>query len=107
MKEKPIIGIGLGVFYGSKKRFIINYVHSTPLWIITEMGLIGFILFFCAFIYCFNIFWKYSKFNESIIPTSCIFILIFFLVASIGTDIMNQRYLWFIIGWGLFSNKKS
>ena len=91
---------------GTKKDSLLITLHSTPLWIITEMGLIGFILFFCAFIYCFNILWKNSKSNESMIPISCIFILLFFLGASIGTDIMNQRYLWFIIGWGLFSNKK-
>ena len=75
-KEKPIIGIGLE-FLWEQKRFIINTL------IITIMdynrdGVNWFILFFCAFIYYFNILWKNSKFNESIIPTSCILFLLFF-----------------------------
>ena len=39
-----------------------------------------------------------------------ILILVFFIGASLGTELIYQRYIWLVVGWGIansISNKKT
>lgn len=100
-KGSPWLGVGVGSFYTFQKKEnpkLPMLIHSTPLWILTEMGLVGLFLFTLLHMSFFKIFWLEQK---KAIPQSMILILICFAFISFLNDVMYQRYLWFFIGFAL------
>ena len=98
---ETLLGSCLGVFYNiSEKVLGKNFViHSTPLLILTEFGIVGF-LTFSVFFLRFN-FWLYQS-NCNSISLRCLkLVLIVFIVASLFHDLFYQRVFWLVLGVSL------
>lgn len=98
-KKSPITGIGLGGFLENQEHIPKIALHNTAVWLLTETGLIGLGL---MLIFCFASFkvTRIASYSPDINPfaLSGLFILIAFLVASMTSEVMYQRYLWFFLG---------
>ena len=105
-RESPVWGIGLGRFHWEQQRVESNYppaqIHNTLLWLVTETGLIGVVLF-CAFF--FHCLWKcvssVRQGEREPFMVATIGILLVCAGASVGMETMYQRYFWFFLGWAL------
>lgn len=101
----PIIGIGIGT-YLHKFEAVPDYadtIHTSLLWLLTETGLIGAGLFLGFFLAVLLALWRGARTVGSRDPflCGCCGMLIVFAGASIGTEILYQRYFWFLLGLGL------
>jgi hypothetical protein len=106
-KSSPITGIGLGTYinysyekYGAER---FNIIDSSPLWLLTEMGLVGFIAFSSVFLFCFIHFIKsyFIHKNSDPVIIAAILIMISFGLMSILHELIYQRSLWLFIGIAL------
>jgi O-antigen ligase len=95
---QPIFGAGLGTFMESKvqtgKPLVI---HSTPIWLLAEFGLVGFAVFLAA---AFTIVrTQLRKFDA----TAKFLLLAFLAFAVVSTvhEILYQRAFWLLVGAGL------
>lgn len=96
----PIWGAGLGVFLVRSEEWLgrPQVVHSTPLWILSEFGLIGFaIILWAAF--KFSVYAMARPFRIAT-PNRAALIMLFlgFAVFSQFHEIFYQRILWLILG---------
>ena len=89
--DNPFWGSGLGVFYDVSevvlgKNFVI---HSTPLWILTEFGIVGFFIFSMLLLrLCL---WLHRS-NPNSIGNRCLKLaLVVFVVGSLFHDFFYQR----------------
>lgn len=102
--EQPIIGIGLGSYKWRSEKENVSvhsyHIHNTGIWLLAETGLIGLLLFATFFILIFIAFIRSSKANNNIAIGTAGLLLVM-LGASAGTEILYQRYLWFILGLAL------
>ena len=107
--EDPIIGVGLGVFSWRSQLEGGNpsgdVLHNTALWLLAETGIIGLVLFSLFFLACIRSLISESK-NKSSLSISILGLIFVMLGASIGTEILYQRYLWFFIGLALAYKQK-
>lgn len=111
--ENPLFGMGLGAFYASQRKEWKEKaatIHTTGLWLLVELGVIGTIPFAVFFCCCMFVLYKHSPLRDyGPIPAdqalrfSAFCILLVILFASIGTEIFYQRYFWFIAGMGIVS----
>jgi uncharacterized membrane protein YbhN (UPF0104 family) len=100
--EHPIFGAGLGAF---RNEMIPSgdgtplVIHSTPVWLLAELGVLGFVVFVGPAIYVFIKQWRYAP-KE---PGSALIILSFvaFAVMSGPADMLYQRTFWLVFGAGL------
>jgi putative inorganic carbon (hco3(-)) transporter len=96
--QHPWFGVGLGQFYldfqstGDPKA---GEIHSSYLWILTELGVFGFLLaaWCAAGIAMWALRLSYGKLLMS--PIS---LLVFYAVAAFGADVIFQRPLYFFAG---------
>jgi O-antigen ligase len=107
-REHPIVGIGLGTFYHAelaKGPELASTIHTTLLWLLVETGIVGFLLFSIFGIALLRALLR-RPLNEVEPAQIAVFLaLITIGAASIGTEILFQRYLWFLIGLGLAVSK--
>lgn len=100
-REAPIFGIGLGSFmhhYAEITGGIIFALHTSGLWLLVETGIVGLILF-AAIVGLFLLgLHRRAVDHQHALSASLFVILIFSLGASIGTEIIYQRQLWFLLG---------
>ena len=96
----PLFGNGLGFIIEQKNTEVGGMViHNTSLWLLSELGLVGYImvvfLFFSisAEVYK-NTGRKYNHLNYFIWS-----LILFFFVFSMFHDILNQRILWIVLGF--------
>lgn len=101
--DYPILGIGLGGFTWSELQYgRTATIHNTALWILTETGLLGLLIFIGFFIVCFRALWRDQKSGQmNTMGLAGFLVLCVFIGASVGMEAMYQRYIWFIIGWAL------
>ena len=110
-QKSPVMGIGLGTFYWrqindeDELSSVVQdpaVIHTSVLWILTEMGLIGLFLFTGFIVSAFIALWKANNRQptQPIIQAS-ILILIAMIGISIGTEALYQRYFWLFLGMGL------
>ena len=100
--EHPVFGAGLGAF---RNEMIPSgdgtplVIHSTPVWLLAELGVLGFVVFVGSAIYVFIRQWRYAP-KE---PGSALIILSFvaFAVMSGPADMLYQRTFWLVFGAGL------
>ncbi len=101
-QEQPLIGIGLGGFlWHSNLKGVPqseSTIHSTGVWLLTETGVLGFLLFLAFFSVCFI---ALLKSKASPLAVGVAGVLLVMLGASAGTEILYQRYLWFLLGMAL------
>lgn len=98
--DSPIWGAGLGVFIAKRSEFLSRpqVVHSTPLWVLAEFGLIGISVIVWVV-------WKFIGYFQvtSLKPFSphrlaLIFSLIGFSIFGLFHEVFYQRIMWLILG---------
>jgi len=102
----PVFGAGLGAFVTSfehaHNKFLI--IHSTPIWLLAETGLVGFAVFAAPYVY---VLYREIRASMEMPPDSArillVLILLAFGVMSQAHDLMYQRPFWFLLGAALFS----
>ena len=105
----PVFGAGLGAFYSqliptnSGSPLVI---HSTVVWVLAELGIVGFIILAVPALRTFITEWRSARDDQvSVLIVLC---LVAFGVMSAPGDMFYQRTFWFIIGASLaFTSRNS
>lgn len=98
--NNPIFGSGLGVFhYYSSMENLETVIHSTPIWMLVELGLIGFLLMIIAVFWV--IYFLIAKKLKNIQYKMILFTLIIFLIFSTVHEMFFQRIFWLYLGVSL------
>lgn len=98
--EHPFFGAGLGVFFAKSREWFSNavVVHSTPLWLLAEFGIVGVLYMFWTSV----TFITYLKrpMDKTYLPykSALLFTLLAFGVFSLFHEIFYQRILWLLLG---------
>ncbi|HMF20945.1 MAG TPA: lysylphosphatidylglycerol synthase domain-containing protein [Pseudolabrys sp.] len=98
----PIFGAGLGAFQNLKILTSEGFplvIHSTPLWLLAELGIVGFLAFTIPALYVFVTEWRCARKDQA----SAVLILCFvaFAVMSLPADMLYQRTFWLVVGAAL------
>ncbi len=106
-RQSPILGAGLGVFLWSKGLAGEVYpegIHNTFLWLLTETGLLGAVLYASFFAICLAALGRglARHGGERDLFRIGVFATMFaFVGVSLGMEAMYQRHLWFLAGCAL------
>ena len=98
----PIVGAGLGafrnqmIFMSSDQPLLI---HSTAVWLLAELGLVGFLAFAIPAIYVFAKEWQQARKQQ--VSALIVLCLVAFVVMASPADMLYQRTFWLLIGAGL------
>ena len=101
--EYPFFGAGWGSYYGYNGFF--NAVHNTYLAMLSDVGVIGFLLFFSP------VLWTLKEAIIRKVPLAII-ILVTGLIPSLFIDAINKRFFWnsiiiaFVLVTGQFNEKE-
>lgn len=98
----PVFGVGLGAF---RNEIVLTtdgiplVIHSTPVWLLAEMGIAGFAVFTGPALYIFRSEWRHARKDKA----SALIVLCFvaFAVMSGHGDIFYQRTFWLLAGASL------
>jgi O-antigen ligase len=102
IRSSPWIGSGLGsafLYQSEKYGRSINLIDNTSLWLLTETGLLGFLVFSVFFLKILRIFIREAKMGET--GKTKLLMLICFAVMSLSHEIMYTRFLWVMMGMWL------
>ncbi len=97
-KSSPIFGIGLGVFIANSTGWLgyPQVIHSTPIWILTEFGIVGVVIFSVIF---FSLARSILRRKWRLPANSALILLLLaFLVFSFVHEMFFQRIFWLILG---------
>lgn len=103
-RDAPITGTGLGSY---RQRIaggedVSGTIHNSFLWLLAETGSVGALLFAAFFWIVLRSLYRASRLPEADPLLFGVFgVLLVLAGASIGTEIMYQRYLWFLTGLAL------
>lgn len=111
-REHPLTGTGLGThLHGQATSSIADdtlvQIHSTPLWLLAETGLVGASAMFAVFAFMFNGIWRGRPaapgFGGSFDPFAkgVLLVLLSWAVMALFHELMYQRVLWFLAGIAL------
>ncbi len=104
-QEAPILGIGIGTYYQSYKDVpnVADTIHNTFLWLLTETGIVGAGLFTGFFLAVWLALLRCARAPPAGDPFlwGTVGVLLVFAGASVGTEILYQRYFWFLLGLAL------
>jgi glycosyltransferase involved in cell wall biosynthesis/O-antigen ligase len=98
--DSPILGTGLGSFDGVVKDTGYQggyylYPHNIPLEVLSETGLIGFLLIIAPLLITWVVlFWTGVQRASPAIATLAMIVAVFFVVANISGDIPSDRGMW-------------
>ncbi len=98
----PIFGAGLGAFRNEgilSADGIPLIIHSTPVWLLAEMGIVGFTVFTATAVYVFFSEWRHARKDQAAALTVLCFVA-FAVMAGPG-DIFYQRTFWLLAGAAL------
>lgn len=111
-QSNKLTGAGLGVyqeFQKEKRGEYIDVIDFTPLWLLTETGLIGLGVFSMFFIMCAYHLYRLQKLedeNDEVSPFIRASLL--FLIAIAGMSFLHEllytRFLWFVLGMALVAS---
>lgn len=96
--EHPILGAGLGAFFAASPSQFGQpvVVHSTPLWILAEFGLVGAVVYgWCAFVL---LRFAVRRFRGAPPERALFLMLLAFCLFCQVHEIMYQRIFWFLLG---------
>lgn len=97
--DSPILGAGLGVFQQAAiaAGHPINgsTIHSSPLWLLTETGLVGMAIFTGFFV---TFLWHFYRDRQNVMSQSMLAIMVAFAIISCTGEFIYQRYLWLLFG---------
>lgn len=95
----PIFGAGLGAFYSQLNPSSSGsplVIHSTAIWLLAELGIVGFLVFAIPAFGIFVTEWRSAKRDH--ISALIVLCLAAFAVMSTPGDMLYQRAFWFFIG---------
>ena len=100
--DHPVFGAGLGAFIETYTRTTGTplVIHSTPLWLLAELGVVGFLAFAAPFIRIL----KYETYHAGVRDPARLFLimaLLAFAVMAAVHDLVFQRGLWLLAGAAL------
>jgi len=100
-RDHPLLGSGLGSFFAASSAAATPekpamVIHSTPLWILAEFGIVG-LGAFGALFGTFG-FWLYRNADVSPDVKAGILVLLVWAAMSLPHELMYQRAPWFILG---------
>ena len=109
--DHPLMGIGLGSYRWKCIKDKVSSdaitIHNSALWLLVETGLIG-LLIFCWII--FKVMKSLIQNNYSgdsiSLAKAMICVIGLFVGASIGTEVLYQRYFWLLLGISLVDLNK-
>jgi O-antigen ligase len=106
-ESNPLFGIGLGSFlWSEKQKGNFAAIHMTAGWWLVEMGVVGLLVFSEFFIWIIRRLWRLQKVPIKRPIALAAWTMMFVLIgASLGMEVMYQRYLWFILGWAISTSK--
>ena len=97
----PVFGAGLGAFMKQEMQTGTPLViHSTPLWLLAEMGVIGFLIMAAPIVRIFATEFRYPRQTDTA-GLLLILIIAAFAVVSNVHEIMYQRAFWLLLGVAL------
>ncbi len=101
--QYPLMGVGLGGYLWSELREgRTSTIHTTALWLLTDTGLIGLLLFAGFLVDMMWQLWsRRGEGNDSGLIVGGLAILATFAGASIGLEAMYQRHVWIFAGMAL------
>ncbi len=102
--REPLLGAGLGGFPYSLTEAgkAAEVIHNTYLWILTEMGVVGFVVFAAFFVTILRALWQRQRDgNDPRFAVAAIAVMFVFAGVAMGMEAMYQRHLWFILGLAL------
>jgi O-antigen ligase len=97
----PIFGAGLGAYMESVLREDGTplVIHSTPLWLLAETGIVGFLIFATPIL---RIFWSETrKPSHDLASKLLVLIIVAFAVMSSVHEMLYQRSFWLLLGAAL------
>src|SRR5262245_52783353 len=100
--EHPVFGAGLGAFRNElipASSGLPLLIHSTTVWLLAELGIVGLAAFVAPFAFVFFREWKFARSEKA--STVVILCLVAFAVMSAPADMLYQRTFWLLIGAGL------
>ena len=96
--QSPWLGAGLGVFIERNASWFGHpvVIHSTPVWILTEFGLIG----VAGFGWCFLVLLRYAATLRATVPARRVLglLLLMFAIFSLAHEVFYQRIFWLVLG---------
>jgi O-antigen ligase len=97
-RQSPILGVGLGVFNAKSPMWAGHpqVIHSTPLWILAEFGLLGGAVFGWAF-------FQLARHAIGFVSTQpaqriLLLLLIVFAIFCLAHEMFYQRIFWLVLG---------
>jgi branched-subunit amino acid transport protein AzlD len=100
-KSHPIFGAGLGAFIDQQMRAgNLLIIHSSPLWLLAETGIIGFIVVAAPL---FRVFFRQitTVRKQDVAGLTLILVITAFGVEANAHEMMYQRAFWLVLGAGL------
>jgi hypothetical protein len=101
-RERPIQGAGLGSalhFQRQESGKTLDIIDCTPLWILSEMGIIGLLVF--AGSYALMAMALLKKAKEDAFARGVLVVLLCFGIFSLFHELLYTRFLWFMLGLAL------
>lgn len=99
--DSPVLGAGLGVFIERSAQWLDEplVIHSTPVWILAEFGLVG----LAIFIWVIFVFARYALSHRIRTPADRIvaMLLLVFITFCLVHEIFYQRIFWLVLGAAL------
>jgi O-antigen ligase len=99
--EQPFLGIGLGGFlqYSSAQLGTSTVIHSTPVWILVEFGLIAFIGLFTLGLTTVRQSYRLERDDSR--NRLALLVIVLFLSFGLFHEIFYQRIFWLVVGMTL------
>lgn len=101
--DHPLLGAGLGAHLHARQEAgkIVAIIDSTPLWLLAETGLVGFISFGFFAGFCLTALWasrRHLNLSERAWCHMGILMLAAFAIMSISLQLLYLRAFWFLMG---------
>ena len=97
-RQSPLLGAGLGVFHAKSPIWMghAQVIHSTPLWILAEFGLLGGAVFGWAFFLLARHAIRFGKTQPA--RRILLLLLVAFAIFGLAHEMLYQRIFWLMLG---------
>ena len=97
-RQSPVLGAGLGVFHAKSPAWLGHptVIHSTPLWILAEFGLLGAAVFGWVFFLLARHAIRFGRTQPA--RRILLLLLLVFATFSLVHEIFYQRIFWLVLG---------
>ena len=97
-RQSPVLGAGLGVFYAKSPLWMGHpqVIHSTPLWILAEFGLVGGAVFGWTFFLLSRHAIRFGRTQPA--RRILLLLLVAFVIFGLIHEIFYQRIFWLVLG---------